>query len=542
MTRLLALLDTRRPKLLLAAFCLAMWLPGILTVPPSDRDESRFAQATRQMLETGDFVTIRNGPEARNRKPIGINWLQLPGVAAARALGLARENPIWPYRIPSLAGALLAVLATQGIGARLVDRRTGLLAGAMLGASVLLGVEADIAKTDAMLAGLTVLAMGVLARAYTGRTLSPAQAAMFWLATGAAILVKGPVMPMVVALAVVALAMADREAAWLRSLRAARGIPLMLAVVLPWFVAIGITTHGQFFRDAVGGDLGAKLAGGDDAHGAPPGYHLLLLSLTLFPVAPAAICALPDAWRRRREKLPRFLLAWIVPAWLVFEAVPTKLPHYILPLLPALCLLGASRAVRQDGVPAPLWLAVPAWTLFGVAALVLGAGSAALPFVVGTGWSWTLPLGLPALAAVVFLVWRVRLASGPLPRVVAAVACMPLVIWAVLAVEVAREWPLWIALRLEAMRAAVAPDAPFATVGFAEPSVMFLSGTATQLLSGGAAGAKFLADGPGRVLAVESRDLAAFEAANRTPARVVGEVDGFNYSNGHRVALTVFAD
>jgi len=510
-------------------------------VPPSDRDESRFAQATRQMLETGDYVTIRNGAEARNRKPIGIYWMQLPGVAAAHALGVAVANPIWPYRIPSLLGALLAVLATHAIGARLADRRTALLAAAMLGGSVLLAVEANIAKTDAMLAGLTTLSMAMLARAYLERRLTRGRAMLFWLAIGLGILVKGPVLPMVAGLTVLALVIVDRRAAWLRPLRAAWGVPLMLAVVLPWFIAIGLATHGQFFRDAVGGDLGAKLAGGDDAHGAPPGYHALMLFLTLFPVAPALVCALPDAWARRREPAIRFLLAWLIPSWLVFEAVPTKLPHYILPLLPALCLLGAMWLVRGRRA-APRWLAVPAWLLFGLAAAVVGGGFLALPFVPRPGLSPTLLLGVPVFAAVAFLVWRVRRAGGGLERCLVGLACMPLVTWAALGVAVPLETPLWISPRLAALRASVNPEAPFAAVGFAEPSLPFLTGTSTQLLSGGPAGAKFLADGPGRVLAVEGRDLAAFNAANHTLARVVGEVTGFNYSNGRRVAITVFAD
>lgn len=395
MNRLIALLDTRYPKLLLVAFCLALWLPGILSVPPSDRDESRFAQATKQMIETGDYVTIRNGAEARNRKPIGIYWLQLPGVVAARALGIATANPIWPYRIPSLLGALLAVLATHAIGTRIAGRRAGLLAAAMLGGSVLLTVEADIAKTDAMLAGLTVLAMAILARAYLEHRLTIGGVAVFWLAMGLGILVKGPVLPMVAGLTVLALMLVDRRAAWLRCLRARWGLPLMLVVVVPWFVAIGIATHGQFFRDAVGGDLGAKLAGGDDAHGAPPGYHLIMIFLTLFPVAPAVILGLPAAWARRREPATRFILAWIIPAWLVFEAVPTKLPHYTLPLMPALCVIGATWAVSATRAP-PKWFSVPVWALFGVAAVVLGLGAAILPFVARPGWSWTLLLGIPA--------------------------------------------------------------------------------------------------------------------------------------------------
>ena len=111
------------PRLCLVLYCLLCWLPGFFTIPPSDRDESRFAQASKQMLETGDFVRIRNGEEDRNRKPIGIHWLQVPFAAAARAAGIARDNPVWPYRLPSLLGAVVGVLATWEAGRRLAGRR-----------------------------------------------------------------------------------------------------------------------------------------------------------------------------------------------------------------------------------------------------------------------------------------------------------------------------------------------------------------------------------------------------------------------------------
>src|SRR5690242_1928042 len=96
-----------RPYALLIALCLLLYLPGIVAIPPLDRDEARFAQATRQMLETGDFLRIRFQDEARNRKPAGIYWLQAASVAA---LSRPASTAIWPYRLPSLIGASLAVL------------------------------------------------------------------------------------------------------------------------------------------------------------------------------------------------------------------------------------------------------------------------------------------------------------------------------------------------------------------------------------------------------------------------------------------------
>ena len=121
------LLDTHRPRLLLTLFCVLLWLPGFFTLPPGDRDESRFVQASKQMIETGDWVRIRNGVEERNRKPIGIHWMQASTAAAAQAVGVG-ATAVWPYRVPSALGGLLAVLGTLSIGQFLFNRRAGLLA------------------------------------------------------------------------------------------------------------------------------------------------------------------------------------------------------------------------------------------------------------------------------------------------------------------------------------------------------------------------------------------------------------------------------
>ena len=109
-----------RPYALLCLLCLILYAPGLAAIPPLDRDEARFAQATRQMLETGDFVRIRFQDEARNKKPIGIYWLQ---AAAVAAFSSPESAAIWPYRLPSAFAATAAVLLTFGFGARLFDSR-----------------------------------------------------------------------------------------------------------------------------------------------------------------------------------------------------------------------------------------------------------------------------------------------------------------------------------------------------------------------------------------------------------------------------------
>jgi 4-amino-4-deoxy-L-arabinose transferase-like glycosyltransferase len=541
--RLAPILEAR-PRLVLVLLCLVFWLPGFFTLPPTDRDESRFTQATKQMLESGDFVRIMNGTAPRNRKPIGIYWLQAPFAAAARATGIATANPVWPYRIPSLLGGIAAVLATYSLGLTLfVNRRTALAAGAMLAACVILTTEAHIAKTDAALLGATTIAMAVLARAFMGLPLSAGTAVLFWLALALGILIKGPITPMVVGLTAITAAIARKSGRFLGRLRPAWGIPLALAAIAPWFVAIFIATHGAFFRDAVGGDLARKMAGGEETHGGFPGLHALLLPLLAFPATLPALCGLAAAWRHRRQRPTAFLLAWLLPSWAVFEAVPTKLPHYTMPLYPALMLLAAAWLTDPARPAVRPWLRAAAGTLAAAAALIIGIGALSLPILLHLSWV----IGLPAFLCALPAAWFAARATTP-PRLAAAAFSAALLYAATLGIDLPNLTPVWIAPRAEAALRRVWPaDNPLGTgllsAGFAEPSLMFLAGTNVILLPLGPITADVMADHPMDAALVAAPDVQPFlaEAARRhfTP-RAVATIAGFNYSRGAEVALTVF--
>ena len=100
--------SNRRAATVLLLVCLLGFLPGIFQIPPVDRDEAYFAQATKQMIETGDYVDIRYQDDVRYRKPVGIYWLQASVVNVASALGLPNaRTSIWLYRLPSLPGTNL---------------------------------------------------------------------------------------------------------------------------------------------------------------------------------------------------------------------------------------------------------------------------------------------------------------------------------------------------------------------------------------------------------------------------------------------------
>jgi 4-amino-4-deoxy-L-arabinose transferase-like glycosyltransferase len=539
--------ETRRPGGWLALLCLLLWLPGFFSIPPGDRDESRFAQASRQMVETGDYVRIKLGEVERNKKPVGIHWAQASTVHALEAVGIPARGAIWTYRLPSLIGALLAVLATCYLGRALVGRRAAFLAAAMLAPCMVLVVETHIAKTDAALLASITAAMLLMGRAY----LAPAQfttkqALGFWLALGVGVLLKGPIAPMVPLLAGITLLVMDRRAPWFGALRPLWGVPLMIACAAPWFIAIGIATEGRFFSEAIGDDMLSKVGSGEESHWGPPGFYTFLFGITAFPSAWIVLRALPGAWADRLKPQTRFLLGWAVPVWLLFEAVATKLPHYALPAYPALMLLAAAWALDPLRRPTPRWLAALGWLALGGVALGLPIAAMAAAFYAERRVDIFGLIGLGFGVALFLLLWRAaRAGHWARAALLGTVLSVP-VYAAVLEGVIPRLHAVWVSPRLAAEVRAIAPgllDRDFGVVGYHEPSLQFALGGGIALLRDGAAAAAFLAEKPGRVVAVSHRQEAVFRAAAAeggiTP-RDVGSVTGLNYVRGRWLTLLIF--
>ncbi|WP_300290124.1 glycosyltransferase family 39 protein, partial [Brevundimonas sp.] len=471
-----------RGPLLAALVALLAGLPVLMLMPPLDRDESRYAQATSQMLESGDYVDIRFQDDPRWKKPVGIYWMQAAAVAATSSV---ENRDIQPYRIPSILGAMLAAAACAWAGAAMFGQRAGFLAGAMLGATFLLSTEAGIAKTDAMLCAAVTLAMAGLARIYLATRAGEAprrpHKLAFWLGIGLSILIKGPIGLIVVVPAILLLSLWDRDVKWLMRLGWGWGLPLVALIVGPWAIAITIATDGGFWREAIVGDLAPKIAGGHESHGAPPGYYLLGALVMFFPVTLMLPAALSTGWHRRAEPAVRFLVCWLVPAWLIFELTPTKLAHYTLPTYGALALLAAAALTRPIGPVSRYTGAV--LSVVGGLAIVLLTVFGLTEFGRSTAQGWaTLTIVFAALAALIgafLLLHRAAVAA-----VLVAVA-LGILAHAGLAGTIRQLKPLAIAPQLQQVleRADLHPrqgrPGPVAITGFHEPSFVFLTGRGT---------------------------------------------------------------
>ncbi len=539
----------RRAVALLVVFSLLAFLPGFFQIPPVDRDEARFAQATKQMLERGEYVDIRFQDDVRYKKPVGIYWLQATAVKAGEALGLPNaRTTIWLYRLPSLAGATAAVLLTYWSALAFVARRAALVAALMMASSILLGVEARLAKTDAMLLLTSVAAMGAMARIYLMTRRTPeakigwTMPAMLWTALAGGVLLKGPLILMFVVLTVLALSIADRSGRWIWRLRPLTGLAWLFVLVLPWFVAIVAKSGDSFFVQAIGQDMLAKITSNQETHGAPPGFYLALFWITFWPGAVLAALAAPMVWKARREPGAQFLLAWLVPSWLVFEAVMTKLPHYVLPLYPAIAILIAG-ILEPGGLAKTRWMVrgTVGWFLFpGIVAIVVVVGFIVLSRDLGI-IAW--PFAAVALILGLFAWWLYDVdgAERSLLRGMMSSVFVAITVYAVAFPMLPALFPS--ALIAEEVRASGCEQPHVAsTYAYQEPSLVFLLGTDTRFTDGAGA-AEFLRAGPCHFALVDARSERSFvQRADAIGLRYAlsQRIDGYNISIGRQVSLTVF--
>ncbi|RVA74993.1 glycosyltransferase family 39 protein, partial [Mesorhizobium sp. M7A.F.Ca.US.006.04.2.1] len=401
--------------------------------------------------------------------------------------------PIWVYRLVSMLGIALAVVGIAWTGTKLFGANAGLAAGLMMAAIFATAFEGRDAKTDAMLLACCVAAQGALAQIYLASRRNEPVAGhlpwIFWAAQGLGILIKGPVAPLLSVLTVATLFAFERDWRWLLKLKLVRGVALVLLIVLPWVALITWKSGGAFLQDAVGKDMVAKVASGEESHGLPPGFYMLTYSLFMWPFGLIAVGAGLQALNRLRDDPRlRFCLAWYIPFWLVFELIPTKLPHYVLPAYPGMALLiGWLLTLSPQEANAPLrrWQDWLWWsTAFGLAVVSLGLAAVCVGapiYLTGTFSWWSIPAAAAALAAGYFAFSRQL--QVPLSRIGAIAVCAGITYGLLFGVIAPSLKPIWLSPAIEAAVQANRPcdTTVLASAEYHEPSLVFLVGTKTVL-------------------------------------------------------------
>jgi hypothetical protein len=528
-----------RGRALAALIALIAGLPGALALPPLDRDESRIAEATAQMLETRDFVSVRYQDRAGDQRPVGVHWLQAASVAAVSS---AEARQIWAYRIPSLLGAMLAAAALVWGVSAFYEARVALAAGAILAVSALASTEAGIASSGALVCGAVTLALAALAHVYSdslaGERAPRRTKLLFWLGLGLAILDRGPIGGLPVIGCVIALWASDRGTPWLRTLGWGWGALVIAGMVGPWLAAITVHTDGGYWLSGGGPSVRGALL---DGQGAWPGANTLLAPLMVFPAAALLPAAAILGWTSRAEPGVRFALCWLIPGWILLELLSAG---STLPVYGGLAWLAAVALIRPIGTRARQLGLV----LAGVVGLAWMVAASALRAKLGDA-------GAPVmLALALILIMAATLASGwilvaPRRWVAVAAACgLGAAAHAAMAAGLAPHLAgLWIAQRTGALldqthlnpRDGLTPG-PVTVIGFAEPSMVFTLGSETELGDPGD-GAEAIAEG--RPVVVEDRQKAAFLtelAGDKLKASPVGAVAGLDYATGRKVRLVVY--
>lgn len=322
-------------------------------------DEPRYAGVAREMYRSGDFVTPRLAGEAWFEKPALMYWL---AALSFTVFGVGEAAA----RLPSALAATAAVFFVFWIGRRLFSRAVGFAAAMILATAVGFLALARAASMDMLLTASLTAAMAFFLAGYTSESRSKRWFFYgFYIALGFGALAKGPIAILlpVLALGVFTLWRGSWRDAWAWH---PEGIALTALVAGPWYAAV-TWINGREFVDVffLNHNL-QRFTSEIHGHPQPFYFYIPVLLLIFFPWSFALIPALGGRYTRTEQ----LLLLWAAVPFVFFSLSGSKLPAYILPILPPLSLLTA-REITRDRMTLALRLAISAqavlWIGVGIA-------------------------------------------------------------------------------------------------------------------------------------------------------------------------------
>jgi 4-amino-4-deoxy-L-arabinose transferase-like glycosyltransferase len=343
------ILPTRLKRWLAAALVLVtalLWFASIEHRKLVNPDEGRYAEIPREMLASGDWLTPRLNNIKYFEKPPLQYWVT---AAAYHAFGFDE----WTARLwPSLTG-LLGIFAIGFAGWRLFGKESGVAAGLVLLSSVYYVIFANIVTLDMGFSFFLnlVLVAYLMAQRAPQPGAKTAWMLLAWVAMGLAVLSKGLAGAVLPALALVTYSALQRDFSGWRNLRLASGIPLLLLIAAPWFIGVSVA-NPEFLQFFFVHEHLQRFTSTVHDRAGPWWYFVPILLVALLPWLWLLGEGVVRAWRYTSApgvfNVPRFLLAWTVSQFVFFSFSGSKLPAYILPIIPALTLIIGTRIAELD--------------------------------------------------------------------------------------------------------------------------------------------------------------------------------------------------
>ena len=322
-------------------------------IPLFDLDEGAFSEATREMLQRGDFISPYLNGVPRFDKPVFIHWLQ---AASTTLFGFTE----FALRLPSALAACLWVTTVYAFLRKLRDEHTALLAAIAMTASLEIPIIAKAATADAVL-NLFITAAMLTAYLFHYTHRHRWLYSCFFL-MGLGFLTKGPIAVLIPAATTFLFYLSRNELRfWLRTVFNPVGIGIFLATALPWYIAQYLHQGNAFiagfflkhnidrFQDAMEGHSGNVL------------YYIPVVLLGVIPYTTVLINSFSRIKTIWRDELGRYALLWFLFVFVFFSLSGTKLPHYVVYGYGGLFIL---MALTFEPKPSRGWLLLPPLLLF----------------------------------------------------------------------------------------------------------------------------------------------------------------------------------
>ena len=540
-------------KIILGFLALICFFSTLNMVPPLDRDESRYIQATIQMLETKDFVNINFLESPRLKKPPGIYWLQAISAVGIKNIFFLDSVPIWAFRIPSAIGASVSIWVTFLLGQFLFGRAQGLIAALLLMSSPIVIMESHIAKTDSVLLALFLCALYILVKIvfYANKKLpKPSDITIFafWIIMSFTFLIKGPIALVILLITLISYQVL-KEPINFKDLKPIMGIILFMLIILPWFILINSGNNNDVLLNTIKKDMVLKLVSVQESHGAPPGSYLLSSILTAWPIALFIIPSALWCFKNKDNKSVKFLLCSLIPSWLFFEIIPTKLLHYVLPLLPSFAILTAAMIISS----------VKGIKFRGISENYIFKFLSALPFLggaiiaagiiyIGNRYGEGLTLSILLIASIYvfssFLCGYLLYIKSFIKAALVVIICNIIALKLLIILIPNQLQKIWISERIYSQIQDKDLSEVFLLLGYSEPSLILRLGSQTKIVSSNKEAIDLILNKKINYIIIEKFYLDQFKKLSEKNGIVINAIGnsilGFNYSKGKNVEIIVF--